>query len=257
MNTDLDRAIKSAVSDIVAAAPDVIDDPTAVTITPTSAATPHRLLPAAAAVLVVAVGITGIALASRGSPSSNNSSSAERPVDAPLTDPLSEATLAPPSSTPAASAATDPTCSDGGGEATVPNVAGMAYPAAVDTLLAIGLSFEVLREVPPEGETATDDTYAVVGQDATPGDTLACGDVVRITAAYRPGKLHTIHPGDTWESIAAAEGIPVDDLLNFNGLTIAELEAAGKNIASPLEIGRAISLSIPQPTLDTVPTTTG
>lgn len=95
MNTDLDIAIKSAVSDIVAAAPDVIDDPTAVTITPTSAATQRRLLPAAAAVLVVAAGVTGIALANRGSPSSNSPAAAERPVGAPLTASPSEATLAP------------------------------------------------------------------------------------------------------------------------------------------------------------------
>lgn len=56
MNTDLEHAIKSAVSDIIVAAPDATDNPTAIMITPTSAAAPRRLLPAAAAVLVVAAG---------------------------------------------------------------------------------------------------------------------------------------------------------------------------------------------------------
>jgi hypothetical protein len=257
MNTDLDHAIKSAVSDIVAVAPEPTNDPTDVMITTLPASTPRRLLPAAAAVLVVAAGVTGIALANRGGSTSNDPATAEQLGGAPLADPASESTSPPTATGPATSAAPAPTCGDGGGETAVPNVAGMAYGAAVDQLLAAGLSFEAMREAPPAGETATDDGYAIVGQDTAPGDTVACGAVVRITAAWRPGKLYTIEPGDTWESVAAAQGIPVEDLLGFNGFTIAELDAAGETTTSPLEIGRAISLSIRQPTLNTIPTTTG
>lgn len=257
MNTDLDHAIKSAVADIVAAAPDVTDDPTQITITTTPAGSPRRLLPAAAAVIIIAAGVTGIALASRGSENGSAPAASELPVGAPLTDPLSEQTEPPSRSSPVTPAALDSGCSDGSGQATVPNVAGMVYPAAVDALLTTGLSFDVARELPPEGAIATDDEYAVVGQDIRPGDVVACGAVVRVTAAYRPGILYTIRPGDTWESVAISQGIPVEDLLAFSGFSVAELEADGKTIATPLEVGRAISLSLPQPTLDTIPTTTG
>lgn len=256
MNTDLDHAIKSAVSDIVAAAPEPTDDPNDVRITTLPTSSPRRLLPAAAAVLVVAAGVTGIALANRGGTSSNGPATAEQPGGAPLADTSSESTSPPTATGPSTSAVPAPTCSDGGGETAVPNVAGMAYGAAVDQLLAAGLSFEAMREIPPEGETATDDGYAIVGQDTAPGDTVSCGAVVRITAAWRPGTLYTIKPGDTWESIATAQGVPVEELLAFNGSSIAELEAAGESTTSPLEIGRAIPLSSRQPTLNT-PTTTG
>lgn len=256
MNTDLDHAIKSAVSDIVAAAPEATDDPTDVVITTLPASPSRRLLPAAAAVLVVAAGVTGIAVANRGT-SSNGPATAEQPGGAPLTDASSEPTSPPTATVPATSAVPAASCGDGGGETVVPNVAGMTYNAAVDQLLATGLSFEAMREAPPEGETATDDEYAIVGQDTAPGDTVSCGAVVRITAAWRPSMLYTIEPGDTWESISAAQDIPLDDLLAFNGFTVAELEASGETTTSPLEIGRAISLSIRQPTLNTIPTTTG
>lgn len=258
MNTDLDRAIESAVSDIVAAAPDITDDPNVVLITPTSAgATSRRLLPAAAAVLVVASGVTGIALASRGGPSQTGSAAAEQPVAAPLTDPASQPT-APATSEPAdpaTTAAHEPACSDGEGETIVPNVAGMAYPVAADTLLAAGLDFEVSREASPEGQPAIGDGHVVVAQDPTPGATVACGDVVNVMATTLP--VYAIQPGDTWESIAAAQGIPVEDLLDFNDFTIVELEAAGGSITSPLEIGRVIRLSLRTSTGDTAPPTTG
>jgi hypothetical protein len=256
MNTDLDLAIKSAVSDIVAAAPEPIDDPTDVLITSLPTSSRRRLLPAAAAVLVVAAGVTGIALANRDGTSSNGPATAEQPGGAPLTEASSEPTSPPTTSVPATSAVPAASCGDGGGETVVPNVAGMTYNAAVDQLLATGLSFEAMREAPPEGGTATDDGYAIVGQDTAPGDTASCGAVVRITAAWRPGMLYTIEPGDTWESMSASQDIPVEDLLAFNGFTVAELEAAGETTATPLDIGRAISLSLRQPTHDTIPTTT-
>lgn len=257
MNTDLDHAIKSAVSDIVAAAPEPTDDPTDVLITTLPTSSPRRLLPAAAVVLVVAAGVTGIALANRDGTRSNGPATAEQPGGAPLTEVYSEPTSPPTATGPATPAVLAPSCGDGGGETVVPNVAGVTFNAAVDQLLAAGLSFEAMREAPPEGETATDDGYAIVGQDTAPGETLSCGAVVRITAAWRPGTLYTIESGDTWESIAAAQGLPVEELLAFNGSSVAELEAAGDTTTSHLEIGRAIRLSIPQPTLDTIPTTPG
>lgn len=91
MNTDLEYAIKSAVSDIIGAAPDATDNPADMMITPTSAVALRRLLLAATAVLVVAVGVTGIALAGRGQ-GGTGPAAAEQPVAIPVTDPASEPT---------------------------------------------------------------------------------------------------------------------------------------------------------------------
>lgn len=248
MNADLERAIKSAVSDIVAAAPAITDDPTVVMITPTAGAAPRRLLPAAAAVLIVAAGVTGIALAGRGSPSQTGPAADEQPVGPTLTDPAPELTA------PATTADPAQPCSDGMGETTVPNVAGMDYEVAIDTLNAAGLGFEVVPAVSPDGEAAIYG-YVVARQHTTPGTTLACGDVVVLTVADRPTATYTIQPGDTWDSIAAAQDIPVEDLLDANGLTPATLEATGETVASPLDPGRTIRIIFP-PTLDTAPPTT-
>jgi LysM repeat protein len=250
MNTDLDQAIKSAVSDIVAAAPDVTDDPTVVLMTATSGATSRRLLPAAAAVLVVAAGVTVIALASRGSPSQTGPAPAEQPVGPALTDPEPE--LAPETT-----ADPDQPCRDGTGETTVPNVAGIPYSEAVDTLGAAGVEFEVVPEGSPAEEVAIVDGYVVVKQHTAPGSTLVCGDVVVLTVGYRARATYTIQPGDTWESIAAAQGISVEDLLDFNGLTIAELEATSETVASPLDVGRVIRFGVPVSNVGTAPPTTG
>lgn len=248
MNTDLDHAIKSAVSDIVAAAPAITDDPTAVMITPTSGAAPRRLLPAAAAVLIVAAGVTGIALAGRDGPSQTGPAAAEPPVGPALTDPEPELTA------PATTADPDQPCSDGTGETTVPNVAGMHYEVAIDTLNAAGLGIEVLGEMSPDDGAAIYG-YVVVKQHTTPGDTLACGDAVVLTAADQPMADYQIHSGETWESIAAAQDIPLEDLLDANGLTLAALEATGETAASPLDPGRVIRLPL-RPTLETAPPTT-
>lgn len=239
MNTDLDHAIKSVVSDIIAATPDVTDDPTAVTFTPTSGAAQRRLLPAAAAVLLVAAAVTGIALAGRGSPSQTGPAAAEQPVGPAPTDPEPEPTA------PATTADPDQPCSDGTAETSVPNVAGMPYQAAIDTLNAAGLGIEVAPEVSPDGEAAIYG-YVVAKQHTTPGDTLACGDVVVLSVVDRPTATYRVQPGDTWESIAAAQDIVVDDLLDANGETVS----------SPLDPGRAITL-IFTPTLEADPPTTG
>lgn len=248
MNADLDPAIKSAVSDIVAAAPDVADSPVVVIITPASGAAPRRLLPAAAAALIVAAGVTGIALSSRGSPSRTGPAADEPPVAPALTDPEPELTA------PATTPDPDQPCSDGTGETTMPNVAGRHYDVAIDMLNAAGLGSEVVPEVSPDGEAAIYG-YVVVRQHTTPGDTLACDDVVVLTVADRPTATYSIQPGDTWESIAAAQDILVEDLLHANGLTLATLEATGETVASPLDPGRAVTLLL-TPTLETAPPTT-
>lgn len=251
MKTELDRAIKSAVSDIVAAAPDVTDDPAVVQITPTAGATSRRLVPAAAVMLVVAAGVTGIALASRGSPSPTDPAAAERPAGPALTDPAPERTAPGPTVAP------DQPCSDGPGETTVPNVAGTLYSDAVETLRVAGVGFDVVREGSPGAEVAIGDGYVVVRQDTAPGSTHVCGDVVVLTVGHRARGTYTTQPGDTWESIAAAQGISVEDLLDFNGLTIAELEATEETVASPLEVGRVIRFGLPVSMGGTAPPTTG
>lgn len=126
---------------------------------------------------------------------------------------------------------------------------------AIDTLNAAGLGFEAVPEVSPDGEAAIYG-YVVARQHATPGTTFACGDVVVLTVVDRPTATYTIQPGDTWESIAAAQDIPVEDLLDANGLTPATLEATDETVASPLDPGRTITLLL-TPTLETAPPTTG
>jgi LysM repeat protein len=247
MTTDLDRAIKSAVADIVTAAPAVTDDPTVVLVTPTSGSTSRRFLPAAAAVLIVAAGVTGIVLASRGSPSQTPPAATEQPNGPALTDATPEATA------PATTADPNQPCGDGTGETSVPNVAGMQYDMAIDTLNAAGLGSEVVPSI-PDAASATYG-YVVAKQGTIPGATVACGDVVVLTVGDRPKINYTIQSGDTWESIASAQGVPIDDLLDANGLTATTLEATGETITSPLDPGRTITILLP-PTLETAPPTT-
>ena len=258
MNNDLDLAIKSAVADIVAAAPAITDDPTVFLTTSTAGTAQRRLLPAAAALLVVA-GVAGLALVSRGGQGDNGPAAAEQPVAVPLTDPAGQSTA--PTTTlsqttpPATIAADESACSDGEAETTVPNVGGMAYTVAVEALLGVGLDSQVSREVVSAGvQPELGDGHVIVSQDPTAGETLACGGVVELTATTLP--VYVIEPGDTWKSIAAAHGIAVEDLLEFNDSTIVELEAAGGSVTSPLEIGRVIRLSLPYRTLETAPPTT-
>lgn len=261
MNTDLEYAIKSAVSDIVGAAPDVTGDPTSIMITPTAAVAPRRLLLAAAAVLVVAAGVTGIALTRRGGQRGTVPAAAEQPVAVPVSDPASAPTalptIAPELADPATTAADESACRNGEGETTVPNVGGMAYPVAVRALRAAGLDSQVLREAVSAGvQPELGDGHVILWQDPTPGATVACGDVVELTATTL--RVYVVQPGDTWESVAAAQGIPVEDLLDFNDFTIVELEAAGGSVTSPLTIGQVIRLSLPyrQRALENAPTTT-
>ena len=62
--------------------------------------------------------------------------------------------------------------------------------------------------------------------------------------------------GDTFESIAASQGFTLEQLLGFNSLSEAELEASGQSPAAPLELGQALRLSIDAATLNTIPATT-
>lgn len=250
MNNDLDQAIKSAVSDIVAAAPDITHDPAVVMSMRTAEQAPRRLLLAAATVLVVAVGVAGVALARRGGSSQTSPPAAEQPAGATVTE------LDPRPTAPATTVAAGQACSTGTGETVVPNVAGEDYQVAIDTLNAAGVGFEVVREASP-GEGGSSDVGLVIArQDPTPGAAVACGDVVVLMATHKSRALYTTQPGDTWESIAIAQSILVDDLLGANGLTLAALEATGETVASPLDAGRVVTLLL-TPSLDSAPPTTG
>ena len=68
--------------------------------------------------------------------------------------------------------------------------------------------------------------------------------------------LYIVQEGDTYESIAASQGITLEQLLGFNGLCVAELEASSQSLAAPLALGQVLRLSIDPATMNTVPTTT-
>lgn len=258
MNSDLDRAVKSAVADIVAAAPAITDEPIVIPIMSTAGPAQRRLLPAAAALLVVA-SVAGLALVTRSGQGNNGPAATQQPIAVPLTDPAGQSTA--PTTTlsqtapPATIAADKSACSNGEAETTVPNVGGMAYTIAVEALRGIGLDPQVSREVVSAGvQPELGDGHVIVSQDPTAGQTLACGGVVQLTATTLP--VYVTEPGDTWKSIAAAHGIAVEDLLVFNDSTIVEVEAAGGSVTSPLETGRVIRLSLPYRTHETAPPTT-
>ncbi len=151
---------------------------------------------------------------------------------------------------------TTPSCAITGAEALVPNVAGMPYADAVAALASAGLEPNALREFPPPGENARDADHAVVRQNTAPGTLASCGTIVDVTVAYRPGILYIVQEGDTYESIATSQGITLDQLLGFSGLTVAKLELAGQDSSAPLALGQALRLSNSPATLNTVPTTT-
>lgn len=152
-------------------------------------------------------------------------------------------------------AAASLTCS-AGSDVTVPDVAGQPYSEAIDTLLTAGLIANPARELPPPGETATAADYSVVRQNTMPGASSACGTAIDIVIAYRPGILYVVHEGDSWASVASDQGISLDQLLSFSGLSLAELKSSGQNPNSPLPLGQAIPLSAHPATLNTVPTST-
>lgn len=91
--------------------------------------------------------------------------------------------------------------------------------------------------------TASSTAARNVRQKPDPGSTVDCGSNVELTLAYRPGELYAIQDGDTYESIAAAHGITVEQLLGFSSLTVAELSATGETPTSSLKAGGALRIS--------------
>ena len=136
---------------------------------------------------------------------------------------------------------TIPDCSQPGVTVTVPNAAGMAGDAAIALLNGTGLRPDQLQEALPNGVVTKPADFAVVDQGLAPGAVVACGSAIRIVLAYKPGPLHVVQQGDTYDSIAASEGLTVEQLLDFNGLT--KLQPIGQLTAPKL--GQALRLSKP------------
>jgi hypothetical protein len=242
MTTSLDRAIRSSLSDIIAAAPQSDDQPMRL-VTVNNETSTRRPYLAVAASLVVLAGLGG--LVAIGTNDDTPVSPAAAPIatdDSAAPEPVT--TLPIDTATPVGVDTTVPHgCTSPGAQALVPDVAGIPYAAAIAILTSEGLEPNALREVPPPGETATDADYAVVRQNAAPGTRTPCGTIVDITVAYRPGILYVVQEGDTYQSIAVAQGISVEQLLGFSGLTVAELEASGQSPTTPLTLGQALRLS--------------
>lgn len=252
MTTDLDRAIRSSLSDIIDAAPQPDDQPMRL-VTVNSETSTRRPYLAVAASLVVLAGVGGLVAIG------TNDGTPVTPSAAPIaTDHSSAPTTStvPGDTASSAPANTTPSCAITGAQALVPNVAGMPWVDAAAVLATAGLEPNALRELPPPGETATDDDYAVIRQKTAPGTTTSCGTIVDLTIAYRPGILYIVQEGDTYESIATSQGITLEQLLSFSSLTAAELELAGQDPSAPLALGQALRLSNSPATLNTVPTTT-
>ena len=159
-----------------------------------------------------------------------------------------------------------PNCSSANAQSVVPNVAGMSWVDAADALLAAGLASNALPELPGPSDAPDADLYVIIRQATIPGTTAPCGTTVDITVAYQPGTLYVVRDGDTYQSIAASQGITLEQLLGFQGLSVAELEASGRSPSTVLALGQALRLSVcpssntsapqcsgPSSDLDTVP----
>ena len=260
MTTDLDRAVHSSLGDIIATAPEPDDQPMRL-VTVNNETSTRRPYLAVAASLVVLAGVGGLVAIG------TNEGTPDSPAAAPIATDDSSApepvTTAPTTTTAAGDTAsstvvnTTPSCAITGAQALVPNVAGMPWVDAAAVLAAAGLEPNALPELPAPVETATDaDYYVIIRQETAPGTITSCGTIVDITVAYRTGILYIVQEGDTYESIAASQGITLEQLLGFNGLTVAELELSGQDPSTPLTLGQALRLSNSPATLNTVPTTT-
>ena len=259
MTKDLDRAIRSSLSDIIDAAPQPDDQPMRLVTVNTETSTRRPYL-AVAASLVVLAGVGGLAaigtndgtsVSPAAAPIATDDSSAPEPVTtAPTT------TTAPGDTASSAVVNTTPSCAITGAQALVPNVAGMPWVDAAAVLATAGLEPNALPELPPPLETPDADYYVIIRQGTAPGTTTSCGTVVDITVAYRPGILYIVQEGDTYVSIATSQGVTLEQLLGFNGLTVAELELAGQDPSAPLTLGQALRLSNSPATPNTVATTT-
>ncbi len=246
MNKDLDRAIRSSLSDIIDAAPQPEDQPMRL-VTVNNETSTRRPYLAVAASMVVLAGVGGLVaignnddtpVSPAAAPIATDDSSAPEPVTtAPAT------TTVPGDTASSAVVNTTPSCAITGAQALVPNVAGMPWVDAAAVLATAGLEPNALPELPPPLETPDADYYVIIRQATAPGTTTSCGTIVDITVAYRPGILYIVQEGDTYESIATSQGITLEQLLGFNGLSAAELEATGQSPAAPLALGQALRLS--------------
>ncbi len=205
-----------------------------------------RRMVLAASVVIIAGGLLALTQLDRGQtpqPASTPAASAS----APATQPSSELPSGAVPSIPTASlpgAVNDATCASGGLTAVLPLVVGMSYDDAARTLEQAGFGAEPTFENSPAGTANGDDP--VVNQLTTghpvPLEPATCGVSIPLTVAFQPGPLHLVQNGETYPSIAEAEGINVDDLLAHNGLTRDELGSQGRTIDSPLMAGQALRL---------------
>ncbi len=271
MTTDLDRAIRSSLGDIIATAPEPDDLPMRVA-TIDSETRPRRPYLAVAASLVVVAGVGALVAINA------NDAAPVAPAEAPIATDESlepaQVTVATTTTLAGATASsavvnTTPSCASASTPALVPNVAGLPWVDAAAMLEAARLGSNALPELPGPAVEATDaDLYVTVRQDTAPGTITPCGTTVDIIVAYRPGILHIVQEGDSFESIAASQGLTLDELLVFNGLSVAELEEFGQSPSAPLALGQALRLgpcpasgacsgpSTASPTLNDAPATT-
>ena len=253
MTKDLDRAIRSSLSDIIDAAPQPDDQPMRLVPVNTETSTRRPYL-AVAASLVVLAGVGG--LVAIGTNDGTPGSPAAAPIATDGSSAPEPVTTAPGDTASSAVVNTTPSCAITGAQALVPNVAGMPWVDAAAVLATAGLEPNALPELPPPLETPDADYYVIIRQGTAPGTTTSCGTVVDITVAYRPGILYIVQEGDTYVSIATSQGVTLEQLLGFNGLTVAELELAGQDPSAPLTLGQALRLSNSPATPNTVATTT-
>lgn len=250
MTTDLDQAVRASLGDIIATAREPGDQPMRLGRVGSETRMRRPYL-AVAASLVVLAGVGALVAISTNdatpvspaaAPIATDDSSAPEPVTtAPTT------TTVPGDTASSAVVNTTPSCAITGAQALVPNVAGMPWVDAAAVLETAGLEPNALPELPPPLETPDADYYIIIRQDAAPGTITTCGTTVDITVAYRPGILYIVQEGDTYQSIAASQGITLEQLLGFNGLSVAELDAAGQSPSAPVALGQALRLS-PCPT---------
>ena len=258
MTTDLDRAVRSSLGDIIATSPEPDDQPMRL-VTVGSETRKRRPFLAVAVSLVVLAGVGTLVaistndatpIAPAAEPIATDDSSAPEPV---ATAPI---TIAPIDTASSVVVTTTPGCAVTGAQALVPNVAGLPWADAAALLATAGLEPNALPELPPPLETSTAADYYIIRQTTAPGTITPCGTIVDITVAYRPGILYIVQEGDTYESIAASQGITLEQLLGFSGLSVAELEASGQSPTAPLALGQALRLSNDPAPLNTVPATT-
>lgn len=206
----------------------------------------RRFVLAAASVVIIAGGLVALTQLDRHQtpqPASSPAASASVPATQPSVELPSEAVPSiPTASLPGT--ANDATCASGGSTAVLPLVVGMSYDDAARTLERAGFGAEPTFENSPDGTAGGDDP--VVNQLTTghpsPLEPATCGVSIPLTVAFQPGPLHLVQNGETYPSIAEAEGLDLDELLAYNGLTRDELDSQGRTIDSPLMAGVALLL---------------